>query len=53
MRRRGFLAAILLSGPLYACAIADEMVLSDGSRGRNISCDGFELSMGDCLQKGG
>lgn len=33
--------------------MSEEMVLPDGSKGHNISCDGTVLSMGDCYKKAG
>ena len=38
---------------LFGCAMASEMVLPDGTKGYNISCDGAVLSMGDCYKKAG
>jgi hypothetical protein len=38
---------------LSACAVAHDTYLPDGSLGHHISCNGSNLSMGDCMQKAG
>jgi hypothetical protein len=38
---------------LGGCAMSDEMVLPDGTKGHKISCDGAFLSMGNCYKKAG
>lgn len=53
MRNGRRLAITFMILPLAACATADEMVLPDGNKGYNISCDGAFLSMGDCYKKAG
>ena len=52
MRSRRSIAVVSML-PLLGCAMADEMVLPDGTKGYNISCDGAILSMGDCYKKAG
>jgi hypothetical protein len=49
----GKLVVVLALTFLVGCAMADEMVLPDGTKGYNISCDGTVLSMGNCYKKAG
>ena len=47
------LTTLLLAAPLFACAMASEMVLPDGSPGFLVSCNGAALTIGDCYKKAG
>ena len=47
------LTTLLLAAPLFACALASEMVLPDGSPGYTVGCHGAALTMGDCYEKAG